>query len=445
LPEPTSLPAMSPEFGAELMPIGANLAGTTDIGALVDPEVEKKVDMWDALVAECKSRCEGYTPSLSEPLSGNLLKKSRFYSRVRVTRFKWQQRHFVLDNHPTNPFRYHRVDKDSDAPNLKKFVTIPLQDVATVERASLVEVHLVLPDHTYKLRMPDADMDEQAAGQVAQKWFDRLVVKIDELRKAANTPLTLAGEEEDDEGHEPWDKVPDGGLAKVFFYATYPLKAAVFATTPFVLHKSQEHKYARCASISALWLAVLAFGMTECVEYLGCAIAIEPTAMGLSLGAIGTSFPNLYASILVAKQGDGVTAVCQAIASNTFNICIGLGIFWLFKSVGLTSCNYGSDGRSHQGPCNGCYGPVGTVPLCPYLQGTNNEYGSSSGSTKGAILVVFVWMVFFIACMVFGKNHITKWPSIAMFALYIAYMLYQILTAYGVNIDICFHSLNICI
>ena len=185
--------------------------------------------------------------------------------------------------------------------------------------------------------------------------------------------------------------------------------------------------------------------MTECVEYLGCAIAIEPTAMGLSLGAIGTSFPNLYASILVAKAGDGVTAVCQAIASNTFNVCVGLGVFWLLKSIGLTSCNYGSDGRSHQGPCNGCYGPVGSEPLCPYLLGTNNEYGSSSGSTKGAILVVFLWSLFFVGCMVFGKSHITRVPATAMFSLYVIYMIYQILTAYGAFGPICFSSLNICI
>jgi len=293
--------------------------------------------------------------------------------------------------------------------------------------------------------VPYADQDEAAAGAKAQVWFDRFVVKIDEMRKAANTPLQLAGEEEDDEGHEAWDKVPEGALSKFFFYATFPLKWAIFMTTPFVMHKSQEHKYIRCAIISSGWLAVLAFGMTECVEYLGCAIAIEPTAMGLSLGAIGTSFPNLYASILVAKAGDGVTAVCQAIASNTFNICIGLGVFWMFKGIGLTSCNYGSDGRSHQGPCNGCYGPVGSEPLCPYLEGTNNDYGSSSGSTKGAILVVFLWMVGFIGVMVAGKCTVTRVPAYFMAALYALYMLYQILTAYGVPMTICFSALNICI
>ena len=41
-------------------------------------------------------------------------------------------------------------------------------------------------------------------------------------------------------------------------FGRFPLKWAIFKTTPFVLHKSQEHKYIRCAVVAALWLAVLA-------------------------------------------------------------------------------------------------------------------------------------------------------------------------------------------
>ena len=192
---------------------------------------------------------------------------------------KWQTRYFVIDDHPTNPCRYSRVDKEGRVINEKKFVTIPLQAVSTVERASQVdarllsspspspnpklnpspgpspnpnpiptlaltrsltphpsplttpltpaptliwqvEVHLDSPDQTYKFRIPGADTDEAAAGAKAQVWFDRFVVKIDQVRREANTPLQLAGEEEDDEGHEAWDHPPEGGFGKFVFYAT---------------------------------------------------------------------------------------------------------------------------------------------------------------------------------------------------------------------------------
>ena len=44
--------------------------------------------------------------------------------------------------------------------------------------------------------------------------------------------------------------------------------------------------------------------------------------MGLTLGAAGTSFPNLYASVLAARQGEAGMAIVQAFASNVFNVCI---------------------------------------------------------------------------------------------------------------------------
>ena len=51
--------------------------------------------------------------------------------------------------------------------------------------------------------------------------------------------------------------------------------------------------------------------MTLLLERVGCALNISSTVMGLTLGAIGTSFPNLYASILTARAGQGDQAICQ--------------------------------------------------------------------------------------------------------------------------------------
>lgn len=131
------------------------------------------------------------------------------------------------------------MDKDGKVINPKKFVTVPLQDVITIERPFPVELHLVTHHHTYKLRMLNAEADEDAASLMAQIWFDRFVIAIDQVRKTAASPLLLHGEEEDDEGHEPWDHPPDGVLQKIFFYLTFPLKWCIFMTTPFVLNKTQ--------------------------------------------------------------------------------------------------------------------------------------------------------------------------------------------------------------
>ena len=64
----------------------------------------------------------------------------------------WQARYFVLDQHPTNPFRYSHGDQKT------KFVTIPLQYVADVIRVGQDELHLTMDTHrddtdTIKLRL----------------------------------------------------------------------------------------------------------------------------------------------------------------------------------------------------------------------------------------------------------------------------------------------------
>ena len=97
--------------------------------------------------------------------------------------------------------------------------------------------------------------------------------------------------------------------------------------------------------------------------------------MGLTLGAMGTSFPNLYASVLVAQRGEAgmaVTqvrglpsqppaapcplpttfpslAVAQAFASNNFNVCVALGMLWLLQTLGGRCAYVGGDGTPIRG------------------------------------------------------------------------------------------------
>jgi K+-dependent Na+/Ca+ exchanger-like protein len=420
-------------------PLAGNLEATfSGKGA---PGTEDIHDSWVTLVAECKKRLPTYTsPPAEDGFSGILLKRPRGFTKVRVRRIPWQERYFVLDNHPTNAFRYSHVDKPD------KFVTVPLQTVRNIERVSLEEVHLVFFNETIKLRAPVASAE---GADAIQRWFDQLVVKIDAF-KMTSPPPKLHGEE-DAHAHEhpPWWQMPEeGNVAKAIHILTFPWKAPIFLTTPNVLKAGNEKYFALTIALSMFWLAIFATLMTDVIEYLGCALGIGGTVMGLSFGAVGTSFPNLYASILVAKQGQGGMAICQAIASNTFNVCICLGLLWLFHTAGLSNCDYGEHGDAHQMPCGGCYTPDGLAPLCPYLEGTNNEFALSPGSTKGAVLVAFVWMVLFVISLVFGQMTITKVPAYLMFGLYGLYILYEYVNAFapeGSKPTLCFDFWNICV
>ena len=119
-----------------------------------------------------------------------------------------------------------------------------------------------------------------------------------------------AGHEEELE-HEPWYRPPPPGccVPYLLFWLVLPLKAAMHLTVPDVFCRWPWNQprfvewYPATLLMSVAWLGVLAFVMTIALDNVGCALGISSTVMGLTLGAMGTSFPNLYASILTAMAG----------------------------------------------------------------------------------------------------------------------------------------------
>merc|ERR1719436_1723881 len=55
--------------------------------------------------------------------------------------------------------------------------------------------------------------------------------------------------------------------------------------------------------------------------------------LGLSLAAVGSSFPNLVASISVAKMGKSDMAIANALGSNIQNVFLALGIPWTMRTA----------------------------------------------------------------------------------------------------------------
>ena len=57
--------------------------------------------------------------------------------------------------------------------------------------------------------------------------------------------------------------------------------------------------------------------------------------MALTILAAGTSVPDMFASIMVARQGRGEMAISNAVGSNIFDILVGLGLPWLLALLFL--------------------------------------------------------------------------------------------------------------
>jgi Ca2+/Na+ antiporter len=87
---------------------------------------------------------------------------------------------------------------------------------------------------------------------------------------------------------------PYGPLAVMWHYIVYPLKFTFYYTLADVHTKQGRDKYVGCLVMSIVWLALLSFVMIQCCDGIGNFIGASPIVMGLTLSAVGTSFPNLW-------------------------------------------------------------------------------------------------------------------------------------------------------
>ena len=91
----------------------------------------------------------------------------------------------------------------------------------------------------------------------------------------------------------------------------------------------REEKYYRVFLVSVLLIAALSYVLVEVAVESAHFLNIPESIIALTVLAIGTSIPDLFSSIIVAKQGRGDMAVSNALGSNIFDILVGLGLPFL--------------------------------------------------------------------------------------------------------------------
>merc|ERR1711935_1045236 len=80
------------------------------------------------------------------------------------------------------------------------------------------------------------------------------------------------------------------------------------------------------------WLAFFSYWICAMAEAVHNEFGVPESLLGLTLTAIGTSFPNAVASIIVARKGQSSMAVANALGSNIQNVFLALGIPWFFNA-----------------------------------------------------------------------------------------------------------------
>jgi len=140
---------------------------------------------------------------------------------------------------------------------------------------------------------------------------------------------------------------------------------------------------ARLIGLTVLGLAVLVGGgkvFVDGASAVAMALGMSERTVGLSIVAVGTSLPELAASLVAAMRGHADLAIGNVIGSNIFNILLIIGVSALVRPLGM--------------PVEGLWIDLGTLV---------------------AITFVAVWVMR-------GKRQITRTEGVFMLTLYVAFI-----------------------
>eukprot|EP00941_MAST-03F_sp_MAST-3F-sp1_P003899 g3899.t1 len=117
-------------------------------------------------------------------------------------------------------------------------------------------------------------------------------------------------------------------FSSLLFIMKAPLLWAFAWTVPDCKQRPDGYWYLLTLFSSTVWLALLIYVMIEWAEKFGCLLNIHPSITGLTLCAAGTSAPDCFASIIVARSGKSRMAVSNVFGSNIFDVLFALGLPW---------------------------------------------------------------------------------------------------------------------
>jgi len=118
-------------------------------------------------------------------------------------------------------------------------------------------------------------------------------------------------------------------LFAVFLYYTIAETLRKRASDSFVQQAREQARDRREGSLVASWVLLFARDGETPAEAFG----VPRNLIGLSIVAIGTSLPELTASVMAARRGESDLAVGNIVGSNIFNLLFVLGVTSTIRPV----------------------------------------------------------------------------------------------------------------
>lgn len=153
----------------------------------------------------------------------------------------------------------------------------------------------------------------------------------------------------------------------------------------------RKEKYYLVFVVSILLIAALSYVLVEVAVASAHILNIPEAIIALTVLAVGTSIPDLFSSIIVAKQGRGDMAVSNAIGSNIFDILIGLGLPFM---------------------------------IVMFSSGKTIEAG---GNLIRSVIILFGSVLLLVVLLVLRRWKVGKPTGIILILVYVAYVIYEII------------------
>lgn len=204
-------------------------------------------------------------------------------------------------------------------------------------------------------KKPSPSGEDTTATKMADVVLFTMIKKSKDAQKNGNnggeeekkgSPANANEEDDEGEGEEPmnldWPSTP---WKQITYLLLSPITFSLYYTTPDVRREGSEDKWIRAFVTSIAWIGGYSYLLVWWATLIGDTMGIPTEIMGLTFLAIGTSIPDLFSSIIVAKQGKGDMAVSSSIGSNIFDITVGLPFPWcIYTLAHLGPLEVGNDG-----------------------------------------------------------------------------------------------------
>jgi len=270
---------------------------------------------------------------------------------------------------------------------------IPLADVLYVER---------LRDHKhFNLHVQHNNSDLGVLGgvvtlafrssdeAVVDAWYDALMVKLIDLRRRTAGP--------------PPQKSILSLVKEWVAWLQFPVKFWLSVTIPDMDRLDLQHLYPISFAMSMFWLAIFAFTVIAACDGIHRDFGISTQVLGFTVAAAGTSFPNVFSGMVVARQGKTSMAVANALGANVQNVFLALAIPWAIQSFFIYKGPFAMQVDNLAMPILWCY--ITLLPVVAIFVINSCSFPKWSGG-----LFLIMYTVYLILNLGQMSSGCPKWP-----------------------------------